>query len=42
MEQAVREHASKVIAHVDGYAASAASYLALAADEIIMAPAPST
>ena len=38
MEQAVREHKSTVIAHIDGYAASAASYLALAADDIIMAP----
>jgi len=38
MEQAIREHKSQVIAHIDGYAASAASYLALAADEIIMAP----
>ncbi len=34
MEQAVRTHPSNVIAHVDGYAASAATYLALAADEI--------
>jgi len=38
MEQAVREHGSKVIAHIDGYAASAASYLALAADEVVIAP----
>lgn len=37
MEQAIREHASKVIAHIDGYAASAASYLALACDEVVMA-----
>lgn len=34
MEQAVREHPSQIIAHVDGYAASAASYLALAADDV--------
>jgi ATP-dependent Clp protease protease subunit len=34
MEQAIRAHASKVIAHVDGYAASAATYVALAADEV--------
>lgn len=38
IEQALREHKSKVVAHIDGYAASAASYIALAADEIIMAP----
>lgn len=37
MEQAVREHPSQIIAHVDGYAASAASYLALAADEVQIA-----
>ncbi|MGL4477381.1 MAG: head maturation protease, ClpP-related [Aeromonas veronii] len=37
MEQAIREHGSRVIAHVDGYAASAASYLALAADEVHIA-----
>lgn len=34
MENAVRNHPSKVISHVDGYAASAATYLALAGDEI--------
>lgn len=38
MEQAIREHKSKVIAHIDGYAASAASYVALAADEVVIAP----
>lgn len=37
MEQAIREHTSTVIAHIDGYAASAASYLALAADEVHIA-----
>lgn len=37
MEQAIREHKSNVIAHIDGYAASAASYLALAADEVHIA-----
>lgn len=36
MEQAIREHDSKIIAHIDGYAASAASYVALAADEVVM------
>lgn len=34
MEQAIRSHPSNVISHVDGYAASAATYLALAADEV--------
>ena len=34
MEAAIREHPSTVIAHVDGYAASAASIVALAADQV--------
>jgi ATP-dependent Clp protease protease subunit len=38
MAQAVREYAGKVTAHVDGYAASAASYLATSAESTIMAP----
>ena len=38
IEQAIRMHSSKVIAHVDGLAASAASFLIMAADEIRMAP----
>lgn len=37
MEQAMREHPSKIVAHIDGYAASAASFLAMAADEIEIA-----
>lgn len=37
MEQALREHPSKVIAHIDGYSASAASFLMMAADEIVIA-----
>lgn len=37
MEQAVREHSSRIVAHIDGYAASAASYLALSADEVVIA-----
>lgn len=37
MELAIRQHTSKVIAHVDGYAASAASFLAVACDEIEIA-----
>lgn len=36
--QAIREHDGKVIAHIDGLAASAASFIAIAADEIIAAP----
>lgn len=36
IEQAVREHKSQVIAHVDGYAASAATLPAVAADKVIM------
>ncbi|WP_283149739.1 head maturation protease, ClpP-related [Silvimonas soli] len=38
METAVRQHPSQIIAHVDGLAASAASYLAIAADEVEIAP----
>lgn len=38
MAQALREHPAKVIAHVDGYAASAATEVAVAADEVVMAP----
>lgn len=37
MAVALREHKAKVIAHVDGYAASAASYVALSADEVEIA-----
>jgi ATP-dependent Clp protease, protease subunit len=35
---AIRQHKSKTIAHVDGLAASAASTIAIAADEVRMAP----
>lgn len=38
MEQALRECKAKTIAHVDGYAASAASYVALACDEVEINP----
>lgn len=38
IEQAIRDHSATVIAHVDGYAASAASLIAVAADKAIMAP----
>jgi len=36
MESAIREHKSEIVAHIDGYAASAASYVALAADKLKM------
>jgi ATP-dependent Clp protease protease subunit len=35
---AIAQHPSKIVAHVDGLAASAASYVAIAADEVEMAP----
>lgn len=38
IEQALREHPSNIIAHVDGVAASAASFLICGADEIEMSP----
>lgn len=38
METALRQHSAKIVAHIDGYAASAASFLAMAADEIEIAP----
>jgi ATP-dependent Clp protease, protease subunit len=37
MATALRNHPGKVISHVDGLAASAASYIAIAADEVRMA-----
>lgn len=37
MEAAIRGHSARVIAHIDGLAASAASFLAMAADEIEIA-----
>jgi ATP-dependent Clp protease protease subunit len=36
MEQALREHPAQVVVHVDGVAASAASVIAMAGDQIIM------
>lgn len=33
MSQAIKEHPSKIIAHIDGYAASAATFPVIAADE---------
>lgn len=38
MAQALREHPANVIAHIDGLAASAASWVALAADEVVISP----
>lgn len=38
MAQAMREHDGDIIAHVDGYAASAASLIAVSASRCIMAP----
>lgn len=35
--QSLKNHKAKVIAHIDGYAASAATYIALAADEVEIA-----
>lgn len=36
IEQALRDHKAKVIVHIDGVAASAASFIAMAGDEIII------
>lgn len=36
MVTAIAAHSSKIVAHIDGLAASAASYLAMAADEVVM------
>lgn len=38
MATAIAQHKSNVIAHIDGLAASAASYVAIAADSVEMAP----
>jgi len=37
IETALREHPAKVIVHIDGLAASAATFIAMAGDEIVMA-----
>jgi ATP-dependent Clp protease protease subunit len=37
MEQALRDHPARVVAHIDGVAASAATFIAMAADEVVMA-----
>jgi ATP-dependent Clp protease protease subunit len=36
IEQALREHPARVVAHIDGLAASAATFVAMAADEVVM------
>jgi len=36
MVQAMKEHPSTIIAHIDGYAASAATFLAIAADQSVI------
>jgi ATP-dependent Clp protease, protease subunit len=36
IEQALREHPAEIVAHIDGYAASAATIVMMAADQIIM------
>lgn len=38
VEAAIKEHNSKIIAHIDGLAASAASTLAIACDEVVISP----
>lgn len=37
MEQALREHGARVVVHIDGIAASAATFIAMAGEEVIMA-----
>jgi ATP-dependent Clp protease, protease subunit len=37
MEQAIREHPANIVAHVDGVAASAMSFIAIACDKVVMA-----
>ena len=36
MEQALREHKARIVVHIDGIAASAATFIAMAGDEIVM------
>ena len=38
IEAAIRNHPARIVAHVDGYAASAASFVAMACDEVEIAP----
>lgn len=37
MEQALRAHKGRVVVHIDGLAASAATFIAMAGDEVVMA-----
>lgn len=37
IEQALREHAARIVVHIDGLAASAATFIAMAGDEIVIA-----
>ncbi|AGW94606.1 peptidase [Ralstonia pickettii DTP0602] len=36
MEQALRDHKARIVVHIDGLAASAATFIAMAGDEIVM------
>ena len=36
IEQALRDHPARIVAHIDGLAASAATFVAMAADEVVM------
>jgi ATP-dependent Clp protease protease subunit len=38
MAQAIREYSGRIVAHIDGLAASAVSWVALAASEVLIAP----
>jgi len=38
IETALREHKARIVVHIDGVAASAATFIAMAGNEIIMAP----
>lgn len=38
METALREHKARVVVHIDGLAASAATFIAMAGDEVVMSP----
>lgn len=37
IEQALREHSARIVVHIDGLAASAATFIAMAGDQIVMA-----
>lgn len=38
IETALREHKAKIVVHIDGLAASAATFIAMAGDEVVMSP----